>query len=161
LEVFELITFIFAIWVLKRWGTVFYHSKVAAWKHPTTHGSFFVSGLLNGVALLSLLHLQEVKSGTLYFILVILLAFDLLIVFARFQYLAKSGEMTNRIARSLMGRQILYFGSRIIIGIFMPAIFILYNIIRGEGDLKGVEILILLGTLIDRYLFVDIALARD
>jgi len=145
LEVFELISFFFAIWVLIRWGSVFYHSKVQSWQHPTTHGSFFVSGLLNGLALLSLFHLGGVESFTLYIILVILLSFDLLIIFARFQYLSKSGDVTKQIARNMMGKQILYFGSRIIIGIFMPAIFILYMMLIAKEEIIGVGLLILVG----------------
>jgi hypothetical protein len=54
-----------------------------------------------------------------------------------------------------MGNQILYFGTRIIIGIFMPGIFILYMILIKGGEVKGVEVLILVGTLIDRVLFIN------
>jgi DMSO reductase anchor subunit len=155
LEVFELIAFLFSIWVIKRWGAVFYHSKALAWQHPTTYGSFVVTSILGGMALLGLFNLQGLNLQFSYIILVILLAFDLLIVFARFQYLSKTGIGTNQVARDLMGSQILYFGSRIIIGIFMPAIFILYNLLIKEGDIIGVELLILVGILIDRFLFIN------
>jgi DMSO reductase anchor subunit len=155
LDVFELISFILAIWVLKRWGSVFYDSRVVTWRHPTTHGAFFVAALLCGCALVSLFDLTPMDSSLLYFFILILLLFDLFIVFARFQFLSKSGEITNRIARNLMGNQILYFGSRIIIGIFMPAIFILYNIFISDNDMKGVELLILVGTMLDRFLFIS------
>jgi DMSO reductase anchor subunit len=161
LEVFELISFIFAIWVLKRWGTVFYQSKIAGWRHPTTHGAFFVHAILLGTALLNMLQPEDIDSDLLQIILVVLLGIDLLIVFARFQFLSKPGETTRKIARNLMGRNLLYFGARIILGIFMPAIFLIYNIIRGEGDVKGIEILVLLGILIDRYLFIDAADSFD
>jgi hypothetical protein len=157
LEVFELIAFLTALWVLNRWGSVFYHSNLAAWRHPTTYGSFIISGFLIGVALLSLFLLKGTNTFTVYIILVILLTFDLLIVFARFQYLSKSSESTNRIARKLIGRRILFFGMSIIIGIFMPAVFIIYNILIAGENIKGVEILILLGKLIDRYLFLELA----
>jgi DMSO reductase anchor subunit len=155
LDVFELISFIFAIWVLKRWGSVFYHSRRVEWRHPTTYGSFFVAALLNGCALLSILNLTGLESINLQLFLLILLVFDLFIVYARFQYLSKSGETTNRIARKLMGTKILYFGSRIIIGIFMPAIFIIYMILITGEEIKGVELLILVGTMLDRFLFVN------
>jgi len=155
LDIFELVSFIFAIWVLMRWGSVFYHSKMVAWRHPTTHGTFIIATLLNGCALLILLDLVGMDSSTIYFYLLILLLFDLFIVFARFQFLSKSGEATNRIARNLMGKHILYFGSRIIIGIFMPAIFILYMIFITGGEIKGVELLILVGTMLDRFLFIS------
>ena len=54
-----------------------------------------------------------------------------------------------------MGSHILYFGARIILGIFMPTIFILYMVLINGGEVKGVEILILVGTAIDRFLFVN------
>jgi hypothetical protein len=104
---------------------------------------------------------EDIDSDLLQIILVVLLGIDLLIVFARFQFLSKPGETTRKIARNLMGRNLLYFGARIILGIFMPAIFLIYNIIRGEGDVKGIEILVLLGILIDRYLFIDAADSFD
>jgi hypothetical protein len=39
----------------------------------------------------------------------------------------------------------------------MPAVFIIYNILIAGENIKGVEILILLGKLIDRYLFLELA----
>jgi DMSO reductase anchor subunit len=153
LDVFELIAFIFAIWLLSKWGSVYYNTKLAAWMHPTTHGSFFIASLLIGCTLVSIFNLVSIDSPLLQYFLLILLTFDLFIVYARFQYLSKSDQTTIRIARKLMGSQILYFGTRIIIGIFMPAIFILYMILISGGELRGVEILILVGTFIDRVLF--------
>ena len=155
LQVFELISFLFAIWILRRWGSVFYHSKVQSWRHPTTYGTFFISGFLIGFSLLSLLRQIGIEAINLHLILGILLIFELLIVFARFQFLSKSGESTRRIARILMGSKILYFGSRIIIGIFMPGIFILYMIYVNGRDIQGIEVLILVGTVLDKYLFIN------
>jgi DMSO reductase anchor subunit len=155
LDVFELIAFIFAIWILTKWGTVFYNSNIAGWTHPTTHGTFFVAALLIGCTLLSIFNLTSIEHSLLQYFLLVLLIFELFIVYARFQYLSKSGQATMRIARRLMGSQILYFGTRIIIGIFMPAIFILYMIVINGNEVRGVEILILVGTLIDRFLFVS------
>ena len=156
LDVFELIAFIFAIWILTKWGTVFYNSNRPGWTHPTTHGSFFVAALLIGCTLLSLFNLTSIEYSLLQYFILILLFFELFIVYARFQYLSKAGQATIRIARKLMGSQILYFGTRIIIGIFMPAIFILYMILINGDDIKGVGVLILVGTLIDRVLFITL-----
>jgi len=153
LELFELVAFLFSLWVLKRWGSVFFHSKLIEWRHPTTHGSFYVSGFLTGTALLSLFHPEGIDSLVLYIVLVILLVFDLFIVFARFQYLSRSGELTKRIARNLMGRNILFFGLRVIMGIFMPLVFILYMILFKRDGIQGVEILILTGSFLDKYLY--------
>jgi len=157
LDVFELVVFIFSFWVLLKWGTVFYNSNRAGWTHPTTHGSFFVAALLIGCALLSIFNLTSIEHSLLQYFLLVLLIFELFIVYARFQYLTKSGQATIRIARNLMGSQILYFGTRIIIGIFMPAIFILYMILINGDEVRGVGVLILFGTFIDRFLFVNSA----
>ena len=154
LDVFELATFIIAIWILMKWGSVFYNTKKAGWRHPTTHGTFFMSAILIGYSLLSIFNLIPLDISLTQYFLLFLLVFDLFIVYARFQYLSKSGEQTIQIARKLMGSQIFYFGSRIILGIFMPAIFILYMIVIQGSDIRGVAILILVGTFIDRILFV-------
>ena len=154
LDVFELVAFFFSFWVLIKWGTVFYKSNIAGWTHPTTHGTFFVAALLIGCTLLSIFNLTSIEHSLLQYFLLVLLIFELFIVYARFQYLSKSGQATMRIARRLMGSQILYFGTRIIVGIFMPAIFILYMMVINGNEVRGVEILILFGTFIDRVLFI-------
>jgi hypothetical protein len=153
LQVFELMSLIVAIWSLNRWGSIFYRSDIETWRHPTTYGSFFVSGLLVGFSLLSMLQLEGIEVIQIKTILVVLLAFDLLIVFARFQFLSKAGERSHHFAQKLMGRYLLYFGSRVIVGIFMPGIFILYMKWISGNEIQGVEVLILIGTFIDRYLF--------
>jgi len=123
--------------------------------HPTTHGSFFVTALLIGCVLMSIFNLVSTDSSTLYYFLLGLLTVDLFIVYARFQYLTNSSQATIQIARKLMGNHLLYFGARILLGIFMPAVFILYMVLINGEEVKGVEILILVGTSIDRFLFVN------
>lgn len=155
LDVFELVVFIFSFWMLIKWGTVFYNSKRSGWTHPTTHGAFFVAALLIGCTFLSIFNLVSIDHSLLKYYLLVLLFFDLIIVYARFQYLSKSGQETLRIAKNLLGSQILYFGTRIIIGIFMPIIFILYMTMVDGDEVRGVELLILFGLLIDRVLFIS------
>lgn len=155
LDVLELIAFVFAVWLLLKWGAVFYNTGRAGWMHPTTHGSFSVSALLTGCSLLGIFNLVSIHSSILYDSLLVLLILDLCIVYARFKYLSNSGQETMKIARTLMGSHILFFGARIILGIFMPAIFIVYMMIIKGAEVKGVEILILVGTAIDRFLFVN------
>jgi hypothetical protein len=93
------------------------------------------------------------KTVPSYFFM-ILLGFELLILYARFNYLAKHSQATNKLARLLMSRHLLPFGMRIIVGIFMPLIFIINDyLIKGE-TMGGVAILILLGTFSERYLFI-------
>jgi len=155
LDVFELFAFILALWVLLKWGAIFYNAGIAGWMHPTTYGSFFVTALLLGCSFLSLFNLSGSDSSVLYYSFLVLLAFDLLIAYARFHHLSNFSQATVQIARKLMGSHILYFGARIILGIFIPAIFILYMILIGGGEIRGVEILIIIGTILDRFLFVN------
>ena len=152
LDLIQLLIFFFGLWVLIHWGSVFYSSDVASWNHPTTHGTFFVSALLNGCALLSIFSLVTIENTPLKYYLLILLFLELLIVYARFQYLSRFSQETNLIARKLMGPHLLYFGMRIILGIFMPAIFIIYTLFTGAA-IQGVEALIFIGTLLDKWLF--------
>ena len=139
----------------QKWGSVFYNSKIPGWIHPTTHGTFFVSAPLIGCSLVGIFNLIPSDTSLLQYFLLILLILELFIVYARFKYLSKSNQTTIQIARKLMGSQLLYFGSRIIIGIFMPAIFILYVIFIEESKVQGLEFLILFGTIIDRFLFIN------
>jgi hypothetical protein len=53
-----------------------------------------------------------------------------------------------------MGPYLLYFGTRIIVGIFMPILYLLYAIFFDPITLKGTAILLLLGTFLERLLFV-------
>ena len=153
LDIFELTAFVFSFWLLIKWGAMFYNSKKSGWTHPTSHGAFFISALLLGCSLLSMFNLIRIEHTVLQYFLIVLLILDLFIVYARFQYLTKFNRETLKIARKLMGKQILLFGTRIIMGIFMPLIFIFYMIlINGDGP-RGVEVLILIGILIDKFLF--------
>ena len=154
LAVLELIAFLYGLWLLYRWGSVFFNANIPSWLHPTTHGTFFISAALNGCALLNISGLLSYKNTGLQYFLLVLLAFELFILYARFKYLSGYSQETVLIARKLMGSQILYFGSRIIIGIFMPAIFILYSMLFKEGDIEGVSVLLLTGTLLERFIFI-------
>ena len=154
LAVLELIAFLYGLLLLYRWGSVFFNANIASWHHPTTHGTFFISAALSGCALLNLFGLLSFDNTGLQYLLLILLAFELFILYARFQYLSSYSKDTVLIARKLMGPQILYFGLRIIIGIFMPAVFVLYSMLFSDGDLEGVSVLLLTGTLLERFIFI-------
>jgi len=150
----RLVTFFISLWMLNRWGNFLSKSEIPAWQHPTTYGAFVVAALLNGCALLGLLNIIDFKNSTVLYYILVLLLFDLFIIYARFRFLSKSNQVLNKIARDLFGSQLIQFGMRIIIGIFMPLIFILYSLlINAEGN-EGIGVLILTGTFLDRYLFV-------
>ncbi len=153
-NVLELIIFFVSLWLLQDLGSHLYKSGKVGWYHPTTHGSIIIAALLIGISLMDIfkiINLQE--KWAVYFILILLL-FELIILYARFQHLSKYSLETNRLARNLMGSQILFFGTRIIVGIFMPLIFIVYSTFLSEKPVEGIAALILLGTFLDRYLFI-------
>lgn len=151
----RLIIFFIALWILDRWGSFFYRSGIAAWQHPTTYGTFIIAALLNGCALLNIFDLSGFHNTPFVYYILILLLFELFILYARFQFLSKSSQELNKIARNLFGSQILSFGIRIIIGIFMPLIFILYSLLVDGRSVEGIGVLILIGTLLERYLFIN------
>ena len=153
-NVLELITFFISLWLLKKLGSILYNPKKPGWYHPTTHGSLYIAAILIGCSLLDIFNLTKIQDDKLVYLILALLTFELIILYARFQYLSKHSQETNRLARKLMGSQILFFGTRIIIGIFMPLIFIVYSTFFDEKPVEGVTALILLGTFLERYLFV-------
>ena len=153
--IYELVIFFMAIGLMIKWGSLFFNLPSVGWHHPTTHGSFIISSLLSGFALLSLTDLVDLESFKIWTTILVLLGFELLILYARFQYLSKTNAQTRTIAKRLMGNQIFLFGIRIIVGIFMPGIFLVYNYFAETGRTEGIGILLLLGTFLDRYLFVS------
>jgi len=156
----DLILFFICIYLLNLTGNVFYQAGKSAWMHPTTHGAIYISALLLGFACLLLINpLQVTLSKYVYWVL-ILLIFDLLIVYARFRFLSRHNRITNQIARKLMGPYLIYFGTRIIVGIFMPVLYLLYAIFFSPITLKGTGILIVIGTFLERMLFVFVVEER-
>ena len=103
--------------------------------------------------MINLVGITELIESYWKIVLITLLLFDLLILYARFQYLSTAEPATIQKARELMGSHLLFFGTRIIIGIFMPLIFILYSLLIGKTETEGIAVLILVGLLLERYLF--------
>jgi hypothetical protein len=153
INILELTAFFLDLWILTKLGSALFNQKFEGWHHPTTNGGIFISSLLIGIALLDLFGIVDFQNNWIKYSILMLLSFDLIILFARFQYLSKHSHQTNRLARNLMSNQILLFGLRIIVGVFMPLIFIIYSTIINENSLQGISALILLGTILERYLF--------
>ncbi len=154
INVLELAAFLFALWLLLRWGAIFFHSNRPGWHHPTTHGSFYTAAFVNGCALLNIFNLISIQDSNLKYLILVLLAFELFILYSRFHYLSIYNQETNHMAKELFSSLFLFFGTRIIIGIFMPAIFILYTLLFKGKNVEGIAVLLLMGTLMERYLFI-------
>jgi hypothetical protein len=150
----ELILIALALYLLIKTGWFFYQTRRNAWFHPTTYGGVFVSALLQGFAWILLLNPFEIDLIDLSYWILICLGFDLLILYARFRYLSRFNPETNKIARKLLGPYILFFGSRIIVGIFMPVVYVLYAIFISDITIRGTGILLLAGTFLQSMLFV-------
>ena len=53
-----------------------------------------------------------------------------------------------------MGKNILSYGMRIIVGIFMPFVYVAYMLMVKTNSMQGVAFLVLSGLVLERYLFI-------
>ena len=157
LHIVELILFFLSIYMLNYIGKVFYRTQNFAWFHPTTQSMFYVSGLLQGMAWLLIMQIFKFSDNSFLYWILALLFMDLLILYARFKFLAGTNKATNLIARQLFGKYGLYFGLRIVVGIFIPAVYILFNLFVDMVPLAGVGVFLLTAAFIDRFLFLHTA----
>jgi hypothetical protein len=150
----ELINLIFAILSLIQLSKLFFTKEKLSWYHPTTISTFYISVALLGISQMLVFEtLNKPYTGYAY-LLLILLTLEVLRIFARFKYLTKSSYETNQIARSLLGRYGIYFGVRVVAGVFMPIVYIIYALYANEKLFQGVGALLLIGEFIERLMFV-------
>jgi len=153
-NILELINFIIAIMCLSQLSKVFYIKEITAWYHPTTLSTFYISAALLGFSQLVIFKIISTPfSGYVYFLL-LLMVIEVFRIFTRFKYLSKFSYETNMIARSLLGKYGIYFGVRVIAGIFMPFVYIIYAIFANDKLFQGVGMLLLIGEFIERLLFI-------
>jgi hypothetical protein len=88
-----------------------------------------------------------------WFLLVILLV-EMLAMFGRFRYLTRTSVETNRVARIHLTRYRILFGIRVIFGMFVPLVFITYYLFLSGPVFKSAAFLLIIGELIDKFLFV-------
>jgi len=130
-----------------------YHSDVLAWRHPTTIGSSVVSTFILGISVVILSGLFEDVLEIPVFWYIILILFDMFIFIARFRYLSVATATTRLFAKKLMGSLLLFTGIRLIIGIFMPLVYSVYMIISKQDFGQGIALMIFIGQIVDRSLF--------
>ena len=153
-NILELINLVFAILCLSQLSKIFFVKEKSAWFHPTTLSTFYISSALLGISQLLIFEsLNYPFSGYAYFLLA-LLVIEILRIFTRFKYLTKRSYETNMIARSLLGKYGIYFGVRVVAGIFMPFVYIIYALYANEKLFQGVGALLLIGEFIERLLFI-------
>jgi hypothetical protein len=150
----ELLGFSITVWAILILGFQFYHSPNPAWHHPTTIGSVIISSILLGLSIIAVTQQfePEVMIPVHYFIVFIF--FDMFVFFARFRFLSKTSQLTNHLARRLMGSLLLFTGIRIIIGIFMPLVYSIFMLISDQYYTQGIGLMIIIGLFFDRFLFI-------
>ncbi|MFC2088548.1 hypothetical protein ACFLSX_03025 [Calditrichota bacterium] len=146
---------VFAILSLHQLSKVFYVQEKLAWYHPTTQSTFYISAMLLGISQILIFNLFETQSYE--YIILILLIIEALRLTTRFRFLSKTSYETNKIARLFLGKYGIYFGVRVVVGIFMPIAYTVYSMISSVGLLQGVGALIIIGEFLERLLFVFIS----
>ena len=148
LNIFELLNTSLGAGIVYLTGLLYYRSGAQMYQHPTSMGGTFVQAILLGISfyILFLSDETDVRFAATWFMILIVL--DLFILIGRFRHLSGFSELTNRVARKLMGEYIFLFGARIILGIFIPLVLVIYALIRGNYEFKGVSALIILGGLL-------------
>lgn len=150
----ELINFILTILCLNQLSKIFYVKNKLAWYHPTTQGSIIISVLLLGISQMLIFETINYPFTGYAYLLLILLIIENLRIFSRFKYLTKTSYETNKIARLLLGRYGIYFGVRVVAGIFMPIVYIIYALYANENLFQGVGALLIIGEFVERLLFI-------
>jgi len=153
-NIIELINFVIAILCLNQLSKVFYIKEKLTWFHPTTVSSFIISVALLGISQMLIFETVIFPFKRYAYLLLIILTLELLRIFSRFKYLTKYSFETNMIARSLLGKYGIYFGVRVVAGIFMPIVYTIYALYANEKLFQGVGALIIIGEFIERLLFV-------
>lgn len=153
-NIFELINFIFVVLCLQQLSKLFYIKEKATWFHQTTIGAFYISAILLGISQLILFELITYPFTGYAYSLLVVLTIEILRIFMRFKYLTKFNYETNQIARLLLGKYGIYFGVRVIVGIFMPVVYTFYALYTNDKLIMGVGVLLVIGELLERILFI-------
>lgn len=148
IHIIELLLVPAGIWVIYLSGSIYYNSGKRMYAHPTAIGSVFVNSALMGTSLNVLVPVNSIGAEFTPGTLIVLTTLHLFILIAMFRFLARSGDDTNRVARKLLGEYIFLFGARIIIGIFIPLILLIYSIYISIDDFKGAAALLVLGVVL-------------
>lgn len=154
-NIVELINLVLAILSLHQLAKLFFAEGRISWYHPTTISSFYISAGLLGIS--QILIFNSFKETSYSNLIIILLVFEALRLTTRFKFLSKFSKETNQIARSLLGRYGIYFGVRVVAGIFMPLAYTVYSMITEAELLRGVGALIIIGEFLEKLLFIYIS----
>jgi hypothetical protein len=128
-------------------------SKYDSWNHPTTAG-----GIIEGTISLGTIAGLWAFAGTdlsrvFAWIILIILVFEILTLWARFRYLSRWSYLTQETLKMLLGSHIALFGVRFIFGLIMPLVYIVWVLFISNLSLLPIILMIFVGELSERILF--------
>ncbi len=124
-----------------------------AWQHPTTSGMFIEGSLLLGLAVSMWLFKGKALSIKLGWIMLIIMAFEILTLWGRFQFLSKATPVTRKSVQMMLGSHLALFGIRFIFGIIMPMVYLFWALIISSAlPLEPVILMIIVGEISERIL---------
>jgi hypothetical protein len=128
-------------------------SKYDSWNHPTTAG-----GIIEGTISLGTIAGLWAFAGTdlsrvFAWIILIILLFEILTLWARFRYLSRWSYLTQETLKMLLGSHIALFGVRFIFGLIMPLVYIVWVLFISNLSLLPIILMIFVGELSERILF--------
>jgi hypothetical protein len=149
-----LFIFMVAVFSLFLCASCFYRGEKKSWRHPTSYGNFYVSALIQGWAIFNILGVAGTGAEVWLITVMVLLVFELLIIYNRFVYLSRSGSRTRVVTQQLVGPYRLYFLARLVLGIFIPLLLIARSLALGGTAVSVTGILLVTAGVIDKMLFI-------
>ncbi|MGD9899216.1 MAG: hypothetical protein AB7T22_08835, partial [Calditrichaceae bacterium] len=144
----------FAVYLFYKFQDALIKNGLPAWRHPTTATNILAGLAKTGIsALIWVFSGPEMQNFIANMILTVLLL-EILIIYARFKFLTKRSAETYQTARIMMMEHNLLFASRIIIGLFIPLIYVGYHFLGNIESFYFIGIFLVLGELLERFLFV-------
>jgi hypothetical protein len=153
LHIVSLIVAAFSFFMMFQPVRWIYGSDISAWRHPTTTGLALNSGFIITSGILILSHIFIRYESSMLTWLGIFLISEIPMIFGRFRFLSRFDSRTRMVAAKLLNENIFLFGGYIIAGIFIPLVFIGYNLWIQPVSETGTALLAILGALVERYLF--------
>ncbi len=149
LRIIELILAFGLIYIVYSFQNILLLYGYPAWQNITTGlNILFGIGKIMLVTWVIVYRVYDLQGWVTVF-----LVFELLVIFWRLKLLNMQRAETKQTVRYLLVEHSLLFGSRLIIGLFIPLVFDLFQWI-GHGQVNGVQMMfILFGELLERYMF--------
>ncbi len=128
-------------------------SKPDSWNHPTTAGGI-IEGTISLGAITGLYAFAGTDLSRVFtWIILIILIFEILTLWARFRYLSRWSYLTQETLKMLLGSHIALFGVRFIFGLIMPLVYIVWVLFISNLSLLPIILMVFVGELSERILF--------